>query len=74
MAQQLYGLLFDGNTYGVLHLKLMGSLVAILHDFYNVENVDEFLLVSDIAFIMHVGGRIPGITYSGHSLKPATSC
>lgn len=64
MAQQLYCALFDGNTYEVLRLKLMGTLVAILQDFYSVGNVDDYLSVFDVAYIMHVGGvMLP--THSG---------
>ena len=44
------------DTYGVLRLKLMGCLVAIIQDRCAVENVDSMLSRSDIYYIAHVGG------------------
>ena len=38
----LYGQSIAGEAAGVLRLKLMGSLVWILQDFYQVTNVDDF--------------------------------
>jgi hypothetical protein len=31
-------------------------IVAILQDFYNTENVDDYLSITVIAFLMHKGG------------------
>jgi hypothetical protein len=56
MALSLYGTVVSSDTYGMLRLKLMGCLVAIIQDFYAVENVDSVLSRSDIYYIAHVGG------------------
>ena len=56
MALNLYGTTLASDTYGVLRLKLMGCLVAIVQDQYAVENVDSMLSRSDIYYIAHVGG------------------
>ena len=56
MALNLYGTALTSDSYGVLHLKLMGCLVAIVQDQYAVENVDRQLSRSDIYYIAHVGG------------------
>ena len=52
----LYGQSAAGEAAGVLRLKLMGSLVWILQEFYQVTDVDAFLSMSDIAYLMHSGG------------------
>lgn len=52
----LYGQSTAGEAAGVLRLKLMGSLVWILQNFYQKTNVDALLSVSDIAYLMHSGG------------------
>ena len=56
MALGLYGAALPSDTYGMLRLKLMGCLVAIVEDFHAVENVDNMLSRSDIYYIVHVGG------------------
>jgi hypothetical protein len=56
MALSLYGAVLPSDTYGMLRLRLMGCLVAIVQDFYAVENVDSVLSRSDIYYIAHVGG------------------
>jgi hypothetical protein len=56
MALCLYGVTLASDTYGMLRLKLMGCLVAIIQDFCAVENVDSMLSRSDISYIAHVGG------------------
>ena len=56
MALSLYGAVLPSDTYGILRLRLMGCLVAIVQDFYAVENVDSVLSRSDIYYIAHVGG------------------
>jgi hypothetical protein len=40
----------------MLRLRLLGCLMAIVQDFYAVENVDSVLSRSDIYYIAHVGG------------------
>ena len=52
----LYGQSTAGEAAGVLRLKLMGSLVWILQDFYQTTNVDALLSASDVAYLMHSGG------------------
>jgi hypothetical protein len=56
MALSLYGVTLAPDTYGMLRLKLMGCLVAIIQDSCAVENVDSMLSRSDIYYIAHVGG------------------
>jgi len=56
MAQSLYGQTVSSDTYGVLRLKIMGCVVAIVQDAADVENVDAELSRSDIFYISHVGG------------------
>jgi hypothetical protein len=56
MALNLYDVTLASDTYGMLRLKLMGCLVAIIQDFCAVENVDSMLSRSDIYYIAHVGG------------------
>jgi hypothetical protein len=53
MAQSLYGQSVSSDTYGVLRLKIMGCVVALVQDASDVENVDAELSRSDIS---HVGG------------------
>ena len=55
-ALLLYGQSTAGEAAGVLRLKLMGSLVWILQDFYQTTNIDAVLSVSDVAYLMHSGG------------------
>jgi len=50
------GAALSSDTYGMLRLKLMGCLVAIVQDFYAAENVDLVLSRSDIYYIAHIGG------------------
>lgn len=52
----LYGQSTAAEEAGALRLKLMGSLIWIMQDFYQVTNVDALLSVSDIAYLMHSGG------------------
>ena len=56
MALDLRGATVASDTYGVLRLKLMGCLVAIIQDRCAVENVDSMLSRCDIYYIAHVGG------------------
>jgi hypothetical protein len=56
MAQSIYGKALPSDTYGRLRLKLMGCVVAIVQELYDVENVDSNLSRSDIFYITHVGG------------------
>ena len=56
IAALLYGSSVVTETYGGLCLKLLGCLVATLQKLYDVINVDEWLSVSDIAFLMNKGG------------------
>ena len=58
MAALLYGQSVVTEIYGVLCLKLLGCLVATLKELYGVVNVDEWLSVSDIAFLMNKGGAL----------------
>ena len=55
-ALGLSGAMLASDTYGVLRLKLMGCLVAIIQDHCAVENVNNMLSRSDIYYIAHVGG------------------
>ena len=55
-AASLYRQSKSSELFGILCLKLMGCLVAILQQTHGVINVDYFLSVTDIAFIMHDGG------------------
>lgn len=55
-GQQWYGVFLPSDTYGVLRSKLIGCVVAIIQEFYTVDNVDIVLSRSDIAHITHVGG------------------
>ena len=43
-------------TYGMLRLKMMGCVVAIVQHAHALENVDSVLSRSDIYYITHVGG------------------
>jgi hypothetical protein len=52
----LYGQSTAEEAAGVLRMKLMGSLVWVLQDFYQAANVDELLSASDVAYLMHSGG------------------
>ena len=56
MVLHLYGVSSETDHYGILRLKLMGSLIAILQDLSGVDNVDHLLSVSDIAYLSHIGG------------------
>ena len=56
MVLHLYGVSSETDRYGILRLKLMGSLIAILQDLSGVDNVDHLLSVSDIAYLSHIGG------------------
>ena len=56
MAALLYGSSVTTETYGGLCLKLLGCLVATLQELYDAINVDAWLSVSDIAFLMNKGG------------------
>jgi hypothetical protein len=56
MVLHLYGISSETEPCGILCLKLMGSLVAILQDLSVVANVDGFLSVTDIAYLSHIGG------------------
>jgi hypothetical protein len=56
MALSLYGVTLASDTYGMLRLKLMRCLVAIIQDSCAVNNVDSRLSRSDIYYIAHVGG------------------
>jgi len=56
MAQSLYNKTSSSDTYGLLRLKLMGCVVAIVQDQFSVENVDSEFSRSDIFYIAHVGG------------------
>jgi uncharacterized protein YbaR (Trm112 family) len=57
LVLRLYGKLLPSYTYGRLRLQLMGCVVAILQDLYNMVNIDSKLSRSDIFFIItHVGG------------------
>ena len=56
MAASLYGPSVAAETYGCLCLKLLGCLVATLQELHDVVNVDKWLSVSDIAFLMNKGG------------------
>jgi len=58
MALHLYGVTLATDTYGVLRLKLMSCLVAIIQENSGVENVDNLLSRSDIYYIAHVGGLL----------------
>ncbi len=56
MASLLYGRSFVTDSYGVLCAKLLGCSVATLQDLYGVINVDVWLSVTDITFLMNKGG------------------
>jgi hypothetical protein len=56
MVIHLYGISSETEPYGILCLKLMGSLIAILQDSSVVANVDSVLSVTDIAYLSHIGG------------------
>ena len=56
MTALLYGSSVGTETYGGLCLKLLGCLVATLQELFDAINVDEWLSVSDIAFLMNKGG------------------
>jgi hypothetical protein len=56
MALNLYGVTLASDTYGMLRLKLMGCLAAVIQDSCAVDNVDSMLSRSDIYYIPHVGG------------------
>ena len=56
MTALLYGSSVVTETYCGLCLKLLGCLVATLQELHDVINVDEWLSVSDIAFLMNKGG------------------
>ena len=56
MTLGLYGATLASGTYGLLQLKLIGCLVAVIQDLCAVENVDSMLSRSDIYYIAHVGG------------------
>ena len=56
MAFSLYGPSVAAEIYGCLCLKLLGCLVATLQELHDVVNVDKWLSVSDIAFLMNKGG------------------
>jgi len=56
IAQSLYGKAVSSDTYGLLRLKLMGCVVALVQDASHAENVDNELSRSDIFYIAHVGG------------------
>jgi hypothetical protein len=56
MAEHLYGAVLPSDTYGVIRLKLMGCVVAIVQRFYAVDNVDSLMSRSDLLCIAHVGG------------------
>jgi len=56
MAQNLYDKTSSSDTYGLLRLKLMGCVVAIVQDSSAAEIVDNELSRSDIFYITHVGG------------------
>ena len=56
MARQIYGKSLLSDTYGVLRLKMMGCVVAIVQHAHALENVDSVLSRSDIYYITHVGG------------------
>ena len=56
MARQIYGSSLLSDTYGMLRLKMMGCVVAIVQQAHALENVDSVLSRSDIYYITHVGG------------------
>jgi hypothetical protein len=56
MALLLYGMSSVNEPYGILRLKMMGSLIAHLQDGANVDNIDHLLSVTDIAYLSHIGG------------------
>ena len=62
MARQIYGSTLPSDTYGMLRLKMMGCVVAIVQLTHALENVDCVLSRSDIYYITHVGG----ILHSSH--------
>lgn len=70
MAGSLYGPSIITETSGVLCLKLLGCIVAILQESYGVTNVDEYLSITDIAFLIHKGGVLAS-TVIQHEFKSA---
>ena len=56
MAGLLYGRSMVTDTYGGLCIKLLGCLVATLQELHGVVNVDAWLSVTDITFLMNKGG------------------
>ncbi len=56
MAGLLYGRSMATDTYGGLCVKLLGCLVATLQELHGVVNVDAWLSVTDITFLMNKGG------------------
>jgi hypothetical protein len=56
MAQRIYGPTLPSDTYGLLRLKVMGCVVAIVQHAHVMDNVDSVLSRSDIYYITHVGG------------------
>ena len=55
MAQQIYGPTLPSDTYGMLRLKVMGRVVAIVQHAHVMDNVDSVLSRSHIYYITHVG-------------------
>jgi hypothetical protein len=56
MAQNIYGLTLSSDTYGILRLKVMGCVVALVQQAHGMDNVDNMLSRSDIYYVTHVGG------------------
>jgi hypothetical protein len=56
MAQIVYGPTAPSDTYGILRLKVMSCVVAIVQHIHVIDNVDSVLSRSDIYYITHVGG------------------
>jgi hypothetical protein len=56
MSQSLYGLTLPSDTYGLLRLKVMGCVVALVQQAHDMDNVDNVLSRSDIYYVTHVGG------------------
>ena len=62
MARHIYGSTLPSETYGMLRLKVMDCVIAIVQHAHALDNVDSVLSRSDIYYITHVGG----ILYNSH--------
>ena len=69
MARQIYGSTQLSDTYGMLRLKMMGCVVAIVQHAHALENVDSVLSRSDLYYITHVGGILYTVVHTTGSVR-----